>query len=121
MAKILLIDDDPFILEMYVLKLSAEKFEVKTASNAKDGLEQIQKYKPDIVLLDVVMPNMDGFDVLQKLQNNRPNAMKIILLTNLGQKEDIERGMKLGADAYIIKAHFTPTEVVEKIKQLLGM
>ena len=119
--KILIIDDDPFILDMYVLKFKQEGFQIETASNGKDGLQKIKEYLPEVLLLDIVMPVMDGFDILQEIKKNNllPNS-KVVLLTNLGQKEDIDRGMGLGADDYIIKAHFTPTEVVNKVKKLLG-
>ena len=120
MAKILIIDDDPFILDMYVLKFKERGFEVSTARDGKDGLQKIQEYEPDLVLLDVVMPILDGFDVLQELKKTKPaHPLKIVLLTNLGQKEDVERGLGLGADDYIVKAHFTPSEVVDKVKDLL--
>lgn len=118
--KILIIDDDPFIVDMYVLKFGDNGFEVETAKDGKEGVKKILEYKPDIILLDIVMPAMDGFKVLQELK--RRNEMpfpKIILLTNLGQKDDIERGLKLGAFDYIIKAHFTPSEVVDKVKEIL--
>lgn len=118
--KILIIDDDPFILEMYVLKFKEHNFQVETASNGQEGLAKVKEYQPDLLLLDIVMPALDGFDVLQQIKKNSSPDMKIVLLTNLGQKEDVERGMQLGADDYIIKAHFTPSEVVEKVKVLLG-
>lgn len=121
MAKILIIEDDPFISEMYVLKFKEAGFQIETASDGKAGLKKIKEYQPNIVLLDIVMPVMDGFDVLQELKKNFSLPIpKIILLTNLGQKEDVDRGMKLGADDYIIKAHFTPSEVVKKVKKLLN-
>jgi CheY-like chemotaxis protein len=92
-TKILIIDDDPFILDMYVLKLKQGNFEVETASNGKDGLAKIKAWEPDVVLLDIVMPAMDGFDVLRELKKDPPaHPMKTMLLTNLGQKEDVERG-----------------------------
>lgn len=118
--KILIIDDDPFILEMYVLKFKEEGFQIETAKDGKEGLKKIKEYEPDVVLLDIVMPIMDGFDVIRSLkrENVQTNA-KIVLLTNLGQKDDVERGMQLGAHDYIIKAHFTPSEVVKKVKDLL--
>lgn len=118
--KILIIDDDPFILTMYLLKFKEEHFTVETAHNGKDGLLKLKEFRPEIILLDVVMPGIDGFDVLKQMRQEpiKPPP-KIIFLTNFGQKEDIERGMKLGADDYIIKAHFTPTEVVEKVKKIL--
>lgn len=117
-TKILIIDDDPFILDMYVLKFKEEGFLVETAQDGKTGLKKIQEYQPRVVLLDIVMPTMDGFDVLKESKKT-PSDCKYVLLTNLGQKEDIDQGMQLGADDYIIKAHFTPSEVVAKIKKLL--
>ncbi len=117
--KILIIDDDPFILEMYVLKFREQHFEVDTASDGKEGLKKGHAFHPDVILLDIVMPSMDGFEILQELRKD-PAPVKIILLSNLGQKEDVERGMKLGADDYIVKAHFTPSEVVEKVKNVIN-
>lgn len=118
--KILVIDDDPFILDMYVLKFKDQGFQIDIATDGKIGLEKIKSFKPDMVLLDVVMPKMDGFDVIKKLkEENEPCPFKILFLTNFGQKEDVERGMRLGADGYIIKAHFTPSEVVAKVKEIL--
>ena len=120
--KVLIVDDDPFILDMYVLKFKESGFQVETAQDGKSGLKKVKDTQPDVVLLDVVMPAMDGFDVLQELKKIMPAPLpKIILLTNLGQKEDVDRGLQLGADDYIIKAHFTPTEVVGKVKKVLGL
>ena len=119
-TKILVVDDDPFILDMYVIKFKEQGFQIDTATDGKMALERIDAGKPDIVLLDVVMPKMDGFDVIKKIQDSQtPRAFKILFLTNFGQKEDVERGMQMGADGYIIKAHFTPSEVVAKVKELL--
>ena len=118
--KVLIIDDDPFILDMYVLKFKETGFEVATAMDGKNGVAKADEFQPDVILLDVVMPAMDGFDVLRKLkEEERTNPPKVIFLTNFGQREDVERGMQLGADDYIIKAHFTPTEVVEKVQGIL--
>lgn len=120
MAKVLIIDDDPFILDMYVLKFKEQGFDVESARDGKEALKKAKEYKPDTVLLDVVMPAMDGFEVLQMLKKDpEMRGAKIIILTNLGQKEEVKRGTELGADDYIIKAHFTPSEVVEKVKGLL--
>lgn len=118
--KVLLIDDDPFIVDIYALKFKQEGFNIEIAQDGKTGMKKIEEFQPDIVLLDIVMPQKDGFDILKDLRENSAfRKVKIILLTNLGQKEDVERGTKLGADDYIIKAHFTPSEVVEKVKALL--
>lgn len=120
--KILVVDDDPFILDMYVMKFKEQGFQVETATDGKMALEKIQTVKPDILLLDVVMPTMDGFDVIKKIRENQtPRMYKILFLTNFGQKEDVERGMQLGADGYIIKAHFTPSEVTAKVKEMLNI
>lgn len=118
--KILIIDDDPFIIEMYVLKFKDSGFEVESAQDAKTGLEKNRDFEPQVVLLDIVMPVTNGLEVLSQIKKVEAAKPKIILLTNLGQKEDVEKGIKLGADGYIIKAHFTPSEVVEKVKALLA-
>ncbi len=121
MTKILLVDDDPFILDMYVLKLKASGFSIDSAPSGKDGLSKIKSFEPDLLLLDIVMPAMDGFDLLQELKKNPPaHPLKIILLSNLGQKEDVERGLELGADDYLVKASFTPGEVLQKIQEVLS-
>ncbi len=120
-TKILIVDDDPFILEMYALKFKEQGFQIVTATDGKMALSQIEKEMPDIVLLDVVMPKMDGFDVMKKIAEISSRPFKILFLTNFGQKEDVEKGLQLGADGYIIKAHFTPSEVVTKVKQVLNI
>ena len=120
--KILVVDDDPFILEMYVIKFKEQGFIIDTATDGKTALDKIAVDEPDIMLLDVVMPRMDGFDVIKKIRESKtPHKFKIIFLTNFGQKEDVDRGMQLGADGYIIKAHFTPSEVVAKVKEVLNI
>lgn len=120
--KILLIEDDPFLLNMYSTKFEIEGFQIITADNGEDGLKEIFNTKPDIVLLDILMPKMDGLEVLEHIQKANDQDIKkipVILLTNLNQQEDIEKGMKLGAVDYLIKAHFMPSEVVGKIERVL--
>lgn len=117
--KIVLIDDDRFISEMYSLKFKESGFEIETAEDAKTGLKKIKEFTPDLVLLDIVMPAMSGLETLAEIKKGEGQKPKVILLTNLGQKDDVEKGMSLGADGYIIKANFTPSEVVKKIKDLL--
>lgn len=119
--KILIIDDDPFILDMYAIKFKEGGFSVEIAQDGRVGLEKIKTFQPDLVLLDIVMPTMDGFQMLQELKKDGLiNTTKVVLLTNLGQKADVERGMQLGAMDYIIKAHFTPSEVMDKAKKILA-
>ena len=119
--KILLIEDDPFLLSMYSIKFEAEGFVVVSADDGEKGLEAAKKTDSDIILLDILMPKMNGFEVLEKLkEDERTRKIPIILLTNLNQKDEIEKGLILGADDYLIKAHFMPSEVVTRIKKILG-
>lgn len=121
MKKVLIIDDDEFLLDMYLLKFREAGFEVDVCFNAKEALDKIRNgLSPDIVLLDILMAGMDGFEFLDivKREGLLKNS-KIIILSNLGQKEDVEKGLARGAHSYIIKAYFTPSEIVKKVKELL--
>ena len=119
--KILLIEDDPFLLSMYATKFEAEGFAVITADDGEKGLEAAKKTDANIILLDILMPKMNGFEVLEKLKaDENTREIPVILLTNLNQKDEIEKGLILGADDYLIKAHFMPSEVVTRIRKILG-
>lgn len=118
--KILLVEDDPFLLDMYSTKFKDVGFNVVVAQDGEMALVKAKEEKPDLVLLDVVLPKKDGFEVLKILKSDPATAgMPVILLTNLGLDSDVKRGLELGAQSYIIKAHFTPTEVVAKVKEVL--
>jgi DNA-binding response OmpR family regulator len=118
---VLIVDDDEFLLDMYVLKFKEAGFVVNVAQTGMDAVEKALEVKPDVILLDIVLPERDGFEVLQELRKGKQSPPPfLVMLTNLGQKDDTERSMRLGADDYIVKAHFTPSEVVEKIKKLLA-
>lgn len=119
---ILLVEDDSFISGMYQTKLTSMGYEVEVQEDGEAAAKRISEDPlPDLVLLDIVLPKKDGFEILEELRaNERTKHLPVILLTNLGQKPDVERGVKLGADDYIIKAHYTPSEVVEKISKILG-
>ena len=120
MPKILIVEDDPFLSEMYSTKLIQEKFEVDFATDGKEAIKKAREARPDLILLDIVLPKMDGFEVLAEIKKDpQLRNIQVIALTNLGQKEEVEKGLKLGADDYIVKAHFTPTEVINKIKQVI--
>ncbi len=118
---ILLVEDDSFISGMYQTKLANLGYEVEVIEDGQVAWERLQRDPlPDLVLLDIVLPQRDGFEILAAIRKQRRTKdLPVILLTNLGQKPDVERGTKLGADEYIIKAHYTPTEVVEKITKVL--
>ena len=121
MKKILIIEDDPFLSEMYAAKLNQNDFQTEVATDGKSGLAKIKADKPDLVLLDIVLPKMDGFEILKAIKGDpKFKDVPIVLLTNLGQKSEVEKGLSLGADEYIIKAHFTPTAVVAKVKEILN-
>ncbi|MFH1461152.1 MAG: response regulator [Patescibacteria group bacterium] len=122
MKKIIIIEDDPFLSEMYAAKFTQSGFEVEVAIDGKEGLIKIKDSQPDLILLDIVLPKMDGFEVLKKLkEDEKLKNIPVVLLTNLGQKNEVEKGLALGADEYIIKAHFTPTAVVTRVKEILKM
>ena len=117
---ILLIEDDPLLIDIYSTKLKESGFEVTVAEDGEKGLKSLEGTMPDLVLLDIVLPKQNGWEVLSKIrQNDRFKGLKVVLLSNLGQKEEIEKGLSLGADRYLIKAHFTPTQVVQEIQKLL--
>lgn len=119
--KILLVEDDPFLSEIYVTKFEEAGFNVSVAGDGSLGLQKVKEENPDILMLDIVMPNVDGFELLRLLkQEQATKNIPVVILSNLGEQEDVERGFKLGALMYIIKAHYTPTEVVAKVKSILN-
>lgn len=118
--RILLIEDDTFLSGMYIAKMSLENFEVQLAIDGKEGLEMAKKCKPDLILLDLLLPKIDGYTVLKALKKDHALApVPVVLLTNLNQQEDITKAMKFQIEDYLIKAHFMPSEVIEKIKKIL--
>lgn len=118
--RILIIEDDPFLSDIYFTKLTSEDFEVKVAENGKKGLKMLESEKFDLLILDLILPEIDGFEVLERLRKDEKfKDLKIIILSNLGQKEEVEKGAYLGADRYFIKAYYTPTEVANEIKKIL--
>lgn len=119
---VLLVEDDAFLANIYKTKFEMDGFKVSVADNGEAGLSDVKKKNPDIVLLDILLPKMDGFQVLQKLKADTETAdIPVILLTNLGQKDDVEKGLELGAADYLIKAHVKPSETVDKVKKVLHL
>lgn len=117
---ILLIEDDPLLIDIYSTKLKESGFEVEVAEDGEKGLHMLEQSMPGLVLLDIVLPKQNGWEVLSAIRSNpKLKGLKVVLLSNLGQKEEIEKGLSLGADRYLIKAHFTPTQVVQEIQKLL--
>ena len=120
---ILIVDDDKFLLDMYAIKFNEKGFDVHTAMSGDEALEKLKadEFKPLVVLLDIVMPGKSGFEVLEEVRKNKvvSDETTIIILSNLGQKEDIDKGLTLGADGYIVKASATPSEVVVKVQEII--
>ena len=120
MKKILLTEDDPFLIEIYTTKLKEAGFEVDVAENWEEVLKKLQGEKPDLLLLDIVLPGIDGWEVLKRVKADpHLEDIKIITLSNLGQKDDEKKGLELGAIKYLIKANYTPSQIVEEIKKVL--
>jgi len=117
---ILIVEDDKFLRELISRKLSGEGFDALEAVDGEEGIKKIKEEKPDLVLLDLILPGIDGFEVLARLREDPEiSSIPVIILSNLGQREEVEKGLKLGAIDYLIKAHFTPGEIIEKIKNAL--
>lgn len=118
---IMIAEDDAFIGDIYEVKLKSAGYNVILANDGRNAIEKLENgVKPNILLLDIVMPYMDGFDVLEALNNREEwKAIPVVLLTNLSQKDDVDRGLKLGAKDFLIKSHFTPTEVLAKIEKYI--
>ena len=120
MSKILLIEDDKFLRELIIQKLGREGYEVAEAPEGEAGLAKVKEEKPDLVLLDLILPGIDGFEVLSRMKKDPAfSSIPVIILSNLGQRDDVQKGIDLGAEDYLIKAHFTPGEIIEKVKATL--
>ena len=115
--KILLIDDEKKILDLYCRKLGKEGFEVECIDNGSGALKFAKKFKPDLVLLDIMMKDVDGYQVIKKFKTKKDTRdVPIVMLSNLGHGEAIEKGILSGADDFIVKINYTPEEVVEKVR-----
>ncbi|MBZ1356396.1 MAG: response regulator [Candidatus Nealsonbacteria bacterium] len=119
--KILVVEDDKFLRELITQKLSREGYDVYEGVDGEDGVKKAKENKPDIILLDLILPGIDGFEVLAKIKEDSDLVnVPVVILSNLGQRDDVERGLKLGAVDFLIKAHFTPGEIIEKVQKILG-
>lgn len=119
--KILLVEDEDALASVYITRLQIEKFNVLRVANGEDALAAAKSFKPDLVLLDVMMPRISGFDVLDILRNTPETAnLKIIMLTALNQDNDKEKAKALGVDDYLVKSQVVISDVVERIKRHLN-
>lgn len=120
--KILIIEDDAFLLELCSRKIKEMNFEILEATDGESGLEIIRKEKPDLVLLDLGLPKMDGMEVLKRVRKDpKTKQIKVLIFSNYSDRQKVKEGLGLEVSDYLIKAHFTLDEVVEKIQKLLGV
>ncbi|PIZ00286.1 response regulator [bacterium (Candidatus Howlettbacteria) CG_4_10_14_0_8_um_filter_40_9] len=121
MNKIMLVEDDVALRDIYTSRFEAEGYDVAVAADGEQALTVAVKEKPDLILLDIMMPKISGFDVLDILRNTpETKTTKIIVMSALSQTADIEKGKSLGADEYMVKSQVTLSEVVDRAKEVLG-
>ena len=121
MKKILIIEDEEIMVDLLQKKLTVEGYEISVARDGKEGLEKMKEVKPDLILLDIIMPKMGGFGVMTEMQKDKTLAkIPVIVISNSGQPVEIDRAQKLGAKDWLIKTEFDPQEVVEKVVKQIG-
>lgn len=119
-TKVLIIEDNEDLNEMFKTAFEAKGYDVQISLNGMDGITKAAKFKPDAILLDIMMPQMNGYEVLSALKNNTDLESKVIINSNLEQDKDAEKAMSMGADLYLKKSEYTPFEAVDKVEELLG-
>lgn len=117
--KILIIEDDQFIRELYERQLKLAGFEMKSTPSGKEGVQLLDKNDYNLLMLDLNIPDFSGFQILEHLQNNPKPDMSIMILSNVAQDEFINKGLEMGANAFIVKSTYTPDKVVQEVKSLL--
>lgn len=119
--KILLVEDEEMLASMYETKFKKEGYTIAVAHDGEEGVAKAEAGAFTVVLLDIILPKLDGFAVLKKLrENEKYKTVPIIMLTNLGQEEDIKKGSDLGASGYLVKSNVTPTQVIAKVREILA-
>ena len=119
--KILLIEDEEILINLLQRKLTVEGYEISVGRDGKEGLEKMKEVKPDLVLLDIIMPKMGGFEVMEEMQKDRElKKIPVIIISNSGQPVEIDKAQTLGAKDWLIKTEFDPQEVIDKIKKQIG-
>jgi len=116
--KILLIEDEEILINLLQKKLANEGYDISVARNGQEGLESIKEIRPDLILLDIIMPKMGGFEVLEEMQKDQElKNIPVIIISNSGQPVEIDRAQKLGVKDWLIKTDFDPQEVIDKVKK----
>ncbi len=118
--KILMVEDDQFIRQLYSRQVAKAGFGVQSTASGKEGLELLDKNKYDLLMLDLNIPDVSGFQILEHLQKNPKPGMTILILSNVAQDDYIKKGMEMGAAAFVVKSTYTPEQVVSEVKSLLG-
>lgn len=122
MPKVLVVEDDPYVFELYKRLFDLKDFSTDVAKNGKEGVEKAKSFKPDIILMDIMMPVMDGIESLKRIKSDdETKHIPIIMLTNLDDQISYETAINNGADSFMIKSDFTPRQVLDKCKQLLAV
>ena len=122
MTKIAIIEDDPTINQMYRMKFEATGFDVQLASDGERGVALVEAFRPDLILLDLQMPQKDGYETLKEIRGNDwGKTIPVIILTNLGEEEAPKSLRELNIESYIVKADLTPSQVVERVKETLKL
>jgi len=121
MKKVLIVEDEEIILELLQKKLIQEGYEVHVARDGQEGLKAMREARPDLILLDIIMPKMGGLEVMAEMQKDKTLAkISVIIISNSGQPVEIDKAQKLGAKDWLIKTEFDPQEVVDKVKKQIG-
>lgn len=120
--KVLFIEDDLTLSALFAMRMQAEGFDVTTASNPESALQKAKAIQPDLILCDLMMPNVSGYDVIDILRNTRETSgAKIVVISALSQQQDIDKAMALGADDYIVKSQVVVDDIMNRLRKLLGM
>ncbi len=120
MKKILLIEDDSFLSNIYSTKLKEEGISVEIAFDGEEAIRKIKENKPDLVLLDIILPGMSGWDVLKEIRKNKKlDDVKIIILSNIDQDKEINEDDSLKVSKHLVKAYYTPSEIIKEVKEIL--
>jgi DNA-binding response OmpR family regulator len=121
MAKLLIIEDDPYVLEIYGQTFSRQNYEVVTAKDGEEGLEKAHEHQPSLILLDIMIPKLNGFDVLSRLKHDeKTRHIPVMMLTNLGEEQHIKRAIALGAEGFMIKANFSLEQLTKEVDRKLN-
>jgi DNA-binding response OmpR family regulator len=122
MKKILIIEDDQFLMDIYATRLRQEGFEVEEAINGEISLTKLKESPPDLILLDIILPMREGFEILKEIKSDeRLKNLPVIIISNLSQREEIKRALSLGAVKYLVKSDYTPSQIVKEIKKILKL